>query len=185
MVVSEAEVSVSLSQLEGSRVLVASESTLGNGTIDTIRDVVYVKPDTFDVMQTQTIAAELERINHEFLTSETPYLLIGFGRWGSSDPSGGIPVKFGQISAAKVIVEATLPEISYAMSQGSHFFHNITSFRVFYFSLDSDQRHRIDWDWLDRQHVVGETDFIRHVRSESPLRVEVDGKTQRGVIYHE
>jgi hypothetical protein len=185
MVVSTAQVNVSLSELNEARVLVASESTLGHGTIYTIRDVVYVKPDDFRLDHTQTIAAELESINHGLVTSETPYLLIGFGRWGSSDPMGGIPVKFGQISGAKIIVEVALPDTSFALSQGSHFFHNVTSFRVFYFSVDSLQDYRVDWAWLDGQHVVSETEFVRHVRLESPLKMEVDGRARQGVIHHE
>lgn len=185
MVVSGAQVDVSVSELAGEGVLVASESTLGNGIIDTIRDVVYLRPEVFNASYTQTIAEELERFNRELVTSKRPYLLIGFGRWGSSDPSGGIPVNFGQISGAKVIVEATLPNMGSMPSQGSHFFHNITSFRVFYFSVDHFQEYRIDWDWLDRQNIVAETEFIRHVKLDSPLRVEVDGRSRRGVICRE
>jgi hypothetical protein len=185
MVVSGSEVVISQSEITGDRVLVASEATLGNGVVKTIRDVVYVKPETFNAGHTETIAAELERINRELLISGRPYLLIGFGRWGSTDPLGGIPVKFGQISGAKVIVEAALPNMSSMPSQGSHFFHNITSFEVFYFSVDHLQECRIDWDWLSRRSVVVETEFVRHVRLDSPLRIEVDGRRRRGVVYHE
>jgi hypothetical protein len=185
MVVSGTEVDVFPSELTGSRVLAASESTLGNGIIDEIRDVVYVKPETFSAGHTRTIAADLEAINRRLLESATPYLLIGFGRWGSTDPSGGIPVNFGQISGARVIVEASLPAMNSMPSQGSHFFHNITSFRVFYFSVDHFQERKIDWSWLNRQNAVTETDFVRHVKLESPLKVEVDGRSQRGVIHHE
>jgi hypothetical protein len=185
MVVSGTEVDVSPSKLTGSGVLAASESTLGNGTMETIRDVVYVKPEPFNTTYTQQIAGELEDINRELLASGRPYLLIGFGRWGSSDPLGGIPVNFGQISGAKAIVEATLPNMGSMPSQGSHFFHNITSFKVFYFSIESPQEYQIDWGWLSRQTVVAETEFVRHVRLEAPLRIEVDGRRRRGVIGHE
>jgi hypothetical protein len=163
---------------------VATESALGNGLLENIRDIVYVKPEKFSVNQTQIIAAQLEEFNHKLVASNEPYLLIGFGRWGSSDPQGGIPVKFGQICGAKVIVESTLPEINFMLSQGSHFFHNITSFRVFYFSVAHWDKYTIDWNWLRQQEVVTETGLIRHVRLSSPLKIKVDGTTSRGVIYH-
>ena len=185
MVVPGGEVEVSTSEFVGSRVLVASETTLGNGILDTVRDIVYVKPETFNPGLTGRIAEELETINRRLLASDSPYLLIGFGRWGSSDPMGGVPVKFGQISGAKAIVETTLPNMGSMPSQGSHFFHNITSFQVFYFSVDHLDGYRIDWDWLKKQRVVAETDLVRHVRTETPLRIEVDGMRRRGVIHHE
>jgi hypothetical protein len=185
MVVSDAVVDISLSELTGEKIVVASEATLGNGMIDTIRDIIYVKPEIFDVRCTQAIAKELERVNHELVSSGTPYLLIGFGRWGSSDTSGGIPVNFGQISGAKVIVEATLPNMNFMLSQGSHFFHNITSFRVFYFSVEHIGKYKIAWDWLARQTVVSEKKFVRHATLPSPLKIKVDGRSGRGVICHE
>jgi hypothetical protein len=184
MVVSEAKVDVSLAELVGERVLVASESAMGNGILDNIRDIVYVKPEKFSPNQTQTIAAQLEEINHKLVMSQDPYLLVGFGRWGSSDPQGGIPVNFGQICGAKVIVESTLPEMNFMLSQGSHFFHNITSFRVLYFSVPHWEKYTIDWNWLREQKVVTETEFIRHVKIFTSLKIKVDGTTSRGVIYH-
>jgi len=111
-------------------------------------------------------------------------VLIGFGRWGSSDPSGGIPLKFGQISGAKVIVESTLPHMNFMLSQGSHFFHNITSFQVCYFSIAHWEKYKINWDWLNQQKVIHETLFIRHVRPSSPLTIKVDGRKGLGVIFH-
>jgi hypothetical protein len=185
MVVSDAVVDVSLAELTEENVIVASEATLGNGMIDTIRDIIYVKRESFDVRCTQAIGKELERMNYDLASSGTPYLLIGFGRWGSSDPSGGIPVNFGQISGAKVIVEATLPNMNFMLSQGSHFFHNITSFRVFYFSIEHMGKYKIAWEWLDRQNAVSETKFVRHVKLPSPLEIRVDGRQGRGVISHE
>ncbi len=184
MVVSTEIVEVHPEELTADKVLVASESALGNGSVDTIQDVVYVKPETFDVKHTKTIAKELEQMNHTLLESKNLYVLIGFGRWGSSDPSGGIPVNFAQISGAKVIVESTLPDMNFMLSQGSHFFHNITSFQVFYISLGHWDKHKIDWDWLNQQKTVSETGFIRHVKLSSPLRIKIDGRSSRGVIFH-
>jgi hypothetical protein len=179
------KVDLSEEDLSGNKVLVASESVLGNGAINTIQDVVYIKPEEFEVSKTPVIAKELEKLNHKLVQAKHPYILIGFGRWGSSDPSGGIPLKFGQISGAKVIVEATLPNMNHMLSQGSHFFHNITSFQVFYFSVAHWDKYRIDWDWLNDQKVIDEAQYIRHVRPASPLRIVVDGRKGRGVISHE
>jgi len=185
MVVSSAQVEVSSEELTGENVLLASESALGNGVLESIRDIVYVKPDSFNVHYSEDIASELEKLNNKLVTFGSPYLLIGFGRWGTSDSQAGIPVNFGQICGAKVIVESALPETSSMLSQGSHFFHNITSFRVFYFSLRAEDQYTIDWDWLNSQTVVEETYFVRHVRLSSPLKIKVDGTTSRGVIRHD
>lgn len=184
MVVSDAKVEVAVTELVGDRVLVASESALGNGQLENIRDIVYVKPEKFSPNRTETIASELEDINKTLVAVGHPYLLIGFGRWGSSDPQGGVPVNFGQISGAKTIVESTLPEMNFMLSQGSHFFHNITSFRVLYFSVPHWEKFKIQWDWLKRQKAVAETEHVRHVRLSSSLTIKVDGTTSRGVIYH-
>lgn len=185
MVVSSAKVKISPDEVTGGNVLLASESALGNGILDSIRDIVYVKPEVFNVHYSEAVASELERLNTGLVEFNSPYLLIGFGRWGTSDPQAGIPVNFGQICGAKVIVESALPETSSMLSQGSHFFHNITSFRVFYFSVSAEDKYRIDWDWLKAQPAVQETEHARHVRLSSPLKIKVDGTTSRGVIRHE
>jgi hypothetical protein len=184
MVVSAVEVELRPQDLEGNDVLVASETALGNGVREDIRDVVYAKPDKFNVHHSEAVASELEGLNRQLQALSLPYLLIGFGRWGTSDPQAGIPVNFGQISGAKVIVESALPETSFMLSQGSHFFHNITSFRVFYFSLSPFDKHRIDWEWLSRQPAAWESEFVRHVHLASPLKITVDGTASRGVIRH-
>jgi hypothetical protein len=185
MVVSEAEVDLTLSEMAGPNVLAASESALGNGVLQNIRDIVYVKPEKFNVHRTEAVALELESLNRELAKAGRPYLLIGFGRWGTSDPQAGIPVNFGQICGAKVIIESALAETNTMLSQGSHFFHNITSFKVFYFSVSGSDRFRIDWDWLKKQELVQETEFVRQVRLSSPLLVKVDGRTSRGAIFHD
>lgn len=183
MIVSHAQVEVAVEEFDRGNVLVASESALGNGAIDSIHDIVFVKPDVFETKYTQAIGQELETFNRHLAASKYPYVLIGFGRWGSSDPSTGIPVNFGQISGARVIIEATLPNMNYILSQGSHFFHNLTSFKVLYFSVGHTGRFMVDWAWLGRQPVVAETKFVRHVRLTSPLHIKVDGRTSRGVIF--
>lgn len=111
-----------------------------------------------------------------------PYLLIGFGRWGSSDPWLGTPVTWSQIGGARAIVEATLPAMNVDLSQGSHFFHNISSFNVSYFSVPFGGDFPIDWEKLARQGAESETEFVRHVRLPAPLHIAVDGRQGRGAI---
>jgi hypothetical protein len=182
MVVSDAEVKISDDELNSEDALVASENVLGNGIIDDIQDIVYVKPDAFDAKNTQQITADIEKLNRNLVNAATPYILIGFGRWGSSDPWLGINVNWAQISGARVIVESTLPNMNVELSQGSHFFHNITSFQIPYFSVRYDGKYKIKWDWLEKQKPEAETEYVRHVKLERPLNVKVDGRNGRGVI---
>ncbi|HET6347925.1 MAG TPA: PEP/pyruvate-binding domain-containing protein [Candidatus Krumholzibacteria bacterium] len=184
MVVSEAEVSIEDDELASPALLLASDRVMGNGADDTIRDVVFVRPERFEARDTRAIAGELERLNLRLLDEGRRYLLIGFGRWGSSDPWLGIPVAWGDICGAGAIVEATLPSMNVELSQGSHFFHNITSFQVSYLAVRHDRQPNIDWDWLRAQTLVEETEHVCHVRSASPLRIKVDGRSGRGAIWH-
>ncbi len=183
MVVSEDVVHLDESELQQAGLLLASDNVMGNGTSDSIQDIVYVKPKTFDKGCTRQIAREVEQFNRTLLDTGRPYLLLGFGRWGSADPFLGIPVDWGQICAASAIVESTLPGMNVDPSQGSHFFHNMSSFRVSYFAVHHAQRD-IDWEWLERQELVGETEFVRHVHVPQPLRLKVDGRSRRGAIWY-
>lgn len=182
MVVSAEEVNVDNSELEDDDVLVASDRVMGNGLIEDLYDVVYVQPDRFDKKFTVKIAQEIDSINKLLVQENRKYLLIGFGRWGSSDPWLGIPIEWGQIGGAKVIVESTLFGINVELSQGSHFFHNLSSFNVCYFSINYDGKFSIDWDWLNSQKLINETEFVRHVRLNKPLKIKVDGRKGIGVI---
>jgi hypothetical protein len=185
MFVSKDVVEVAEQDLVGDQVLVASEQVLGNGHVESIRDVVYVKPDTFSAKDTWLIAAELEEMNRHLLEAKRPYLLLVIGRLGTSDPWLGIPVNWGQVSAAKVVVEASTSSMNVDMSQGSHFFHNVTCLRILYFSVDKTGRYPVKWEWLEKQKGVHESQFVRHVRLDEPLHVKVDGKRSRGVVSHE
>jgi hypothetical protein len=177
-----AQVEVDPAELDSRAVVAASESCLGNGCHEDLRDVVFLKPGEFSPEHTRTMAGELAELNGALLREGTPYLLAGFGRWGSSEPWLGVPVTWDQISGATVLVEATLPGMSPEMSQGAHFFQNLISFRVLYLSLPAGCRFSVDWDWLDRQECHRETRFARHVRTEKPLLVKVDGRSRRGVV---
>ncbi len=183
MMVTSTPVEIDRSALYGDDVLAASENVLGNGVLNHIQDVVYVIPERFDKKHTTKIAAELERINQALIKENRPYLLIVFGRLGSSNRWLGIPVSWGQISGARVIIEAAQEGFSVEMSQGSHFFHNLTSLGVSYFSMPRSSKLQIDWAWLHRQKCVQETAFLRHVRLTSPLTVKMDGRRGIGVIH--
>jgi hypothetical protein len=182
MVVSDQAVEVTAEDLSNARAIVSSDIVMGNGIADEVQDVVFVRPERFSPSDTPAIALQLERINQELQTQHRPYLLIGFGRWGSSHPSLGIPVNWSQISGARAMVEAALPGMNVELSQGSHFFHNLSSFRASYFMVRHGGPYGINWDWLNRQAVISETDLVRHVRLVKNLVVRVDGRTGRGVI---
>jgi len=172
-------------QWSRSEVLLASDQALGNGVVDTIRDIVYVLPETFEAARSRSIARQVERFNQALFGEGRPYLLIGFGRWGSSDPWLGIPVGWDQICGAKVVVEAMIPAMNVEPSQGAHFFHNLTSFGVLYLTVAEASAWNIDWEWLERQEAIASTEEVRHVRLAEPLRIEVDGRSGRGVIWHD
>lgn len=182
MVVSSQIIQLSLADLQQENLLAASESALGNGSLDEICDIVYVIPDQFDPAQTRQIALELAEINSELVVQNRPYLLIVFGRLGSSDPWLGIPVDWGQISGTKVILETYQDDFSVDLSQGSHFFHNLTSLGVNYLSLPRTGQFKLDWNWLEEQQEIQRSDFVRHVRTERSLSIKIDGRSSRGII---
>lgn len=165
--------------------LLRSHNSLGHGINDDVVDVVYVKTDNdFTAMNNPAIADDIERINRTFLDSGRGYVLVGPGRWGSSDYWLGIPVKWPHISAAKVIVEVALKNYRVDPSQGTHFFQNLTSFGVGYFTVDPNRADGglFRKDLLDLMPAVEETRYVRHVRFSSPLRIMMDGKKQEGVV---
>ncbi len=182
MAVSHECVTVSEADLCDPNVVVASNMVMGNGAYNDIRDIVFVCPERFSPIHTPAMAEQIDRINRQLTDQHRPFLLIGFGRWGSSHSSLGIPVNWSQISGARVIVEATLPEMDVELSQGSHFFHNLSAFGASYFMVPHGRKLGIDWDWLNRQQVIDESEFVRHVRPADSLMVRVDGRHSRGVI---
>jgi hypothetical protein len=162
--------------------LIKTDKALGNG-VERFNDIVYVKSETFDILRTHKIAEELNVINSHLVGERKPYLLIGPGRWGSSDPSLGIPVKFPAISGAHAIVETSFEGMIVDPSQGSHFFQNLTSFRIMYFTVRHfDSRHFFDSGWLENLHVVKETKYVKHVRVEECVEAAVNGVNGKGVV---
>jgi len=183
MVVSDEQVDLDLGGIAPDRILCASGKVLGNGTLKEITDIVYVRPETFSAAQTPLIAGQVDRLNGELRAANRSCLLIGPGRWGSSDPWLGIPVTWGQINRARAVVEVALPGMNVDPSQGSHFFQNITSLRVGYFTVPLDTPGAlVDWAWLNGQAAVAETELLRHVRLDQPLEIRIDGRTGTGVI---
>ena len=164
--------------------LLRSHKSLGHGVVEDVVDVVYVKyDDNFTAANNYRIADDIERINRKFLAEERGYVLVGPGRWGSSDSWLGIPVKWPHISAARVIAEVALKNYRVDPSQGTHFFQNLTSFGVGYFTIDSNTNDGIfRKDILDAMPAVEETDYVRHVRFPRPLRILMDGMKQEGAV---
>ncbi|MFC2103126.1 PEP/pyruvate-binding domain-containing protein [Bacteroidota bacterium] len=183
MVVSDEEIEVTDDELKNDNLIIASKRVLGNGIVDSIKDIVFVNPDNFEAKYTPKIADELEIINKKLVSENKQYLLIGFGRWGSSDPWLGIPVNWGQVSGAKVILETAIEKLNVEFSQGSHFFHNLTSFNVSYFSVNMGDEIQPDWNWLNQQKADQEMRFVKHINLSSPLVIKVDGRSGRGVIF--
>ncbi|KAB2968697.1 MAG: histidine kinase [Thermoanaerobaculia bacterium] len=166
-----------------SSVLCESARVLGNGVIAGLRDLVVVDFGRFERARSVEAAAEIGRLNAALLAEGAPYLLIGVGRWGSRDPWLGIPVSWDQVCGAAVIVEAGLRDVPVTPSQGSHFFHNLTSFDVGYFTVNpSEGVGTIDWEWLGRQPARSERAHVRHLRLSAPLTVKIDGRRGRGVV---
>jgi hypothetical protein len=168
--------------LRSKDVVVASDNCLGQGARDDLTDVVYLRPQNFDRGSTRMMASELEAVNRGLVEEGRHGVFIGLGRWGTTDDRFGVPVKWAQISSARVIVEATMPDAPSNLSHGTHFFHRLLSNRVLYMSVESDGPGRIDWDWLDEQESIWESRFVRHVRIDDPLDVRIDCANRRGLI---
>jgi CheY-like chemotaxis protein len=163
--------------------IISSASVLGHGIISNVYDIIYVKTEAFNSANNQLIAYEIEKINREFTEQKTGYVLVGPGRWGSSDPWLGIPVKWPHISNARVIVESGLENYRIDPSQGTHFFQNLTSFGVGYFTINPFKEDGwYDREFLNAQPVVQETDYLRHVRFDKPIIVKMDGRKSLGVV---
>ena len=160
-----------------------SRQVLGSGLIDGLHDVVMVDIQKFERGKSKVAAHEVSVLNTKLLDQKRPYILIGVGRWGSLDHWLGIPVTWDQISGASVIVESGFKDMSVTPSQGSHFFQNITSFKIGYFTVNStDSQDFIDWSWLSQQAAIEEFEFTKHIRFDDPITVKINGQKNKGVI---
>lgn len=173
-----------VSEIEDDRVFLRSKNALGHGMMDNIRYVVMVKSERFSMSNNLVIAREIEKINRNFTQNNENYILIGPGRWGSSDSALGIPVKWPHISAAKVIVETALKGISIDPSQGTHFFQNLTSFGVGYFTInEAVEGCKLDNEYLETLPVLYESENVKIVTFEEPLVVAINGRKGLGVVF--
>jgi hypothetical protein len=173
-----------LEQIPDEQCLLRTTNSLGHGISEDVVDVVYVKAgDDFTAANNPHIADQIEQINRKFLADDKNYVLVGPGRWGSSDYWLGIPVKWPHISAARVIVETALKNYHVDPSQGTHFFQNLTSFGVGYFTINTANGDGIfRQEVLDAMPAIEETEYVRHVRFSHPLRIMMDGMKQQGVV---
>ncbi|MDL1893414.1 histidine kinase, partial [Sphingobacteriales bacterium CHB3] len=183
LVLSREAVELNIEQVEPDACLCYSEQVLGNGVIRDIRDIVVVDINKFDRAKSREVAVEVTHCNGELLAERRPYLLVGVGRWGTLDPWLGIPIRWDQISGARAIVEAGFKDMDVEPSQGSHFFQNITSFMIGYFTVSSKRgKSSLDWKWLLEQPAFKEGTFTRHIRLEAPITVMMNGHENRGII---
>jgi len=174
---------LNIEDFELDKIICQSDQTLGNGILNDIFDVVFVDYHNFDRSKSREVAQEVSYFNSKLISERRPYLLIGVGRWGTLDPWLGIPVNWEQIAGAKAIVETSFKEMSVTPSQGSHFFQNITSFMVGYFTVNPHNgKGYLNWDWLFSRQPVEEKIFTKHLRFEKPIIIKMNGHQNKGVI---
>jgi hypothetical protein len=174
---------VNFNNIDRNNIILQSSKGMGNGKIDSIRDIVFVVPEKFERTKTGQMSSEINEINTQFIKENKEYILIGPGRWGTRDSATGIPAYWSQISQAKVIVEMNLPGFAPEASFGSHFFHNVTSLNIGYFSINqSSLSDSLKFEELNKQEIVQETNYFRHIRFCKPLTILMNGKEQKAVI---
>jgi hypothetical protein len=174
---------VNVDRIPKKNIVLYSEKGMGNGLVEDIHDVIYVDIDVFDKAETVQMTHEIDKLNKLFTEERRKYILIGPGRWGTRDRWIGIPVNWSQISNAKIIVETSLEGYPLDASSGSHFFHNVVSMNVGYFSVQPElSKSYIRWDMLKEQKIVNQTKYFRHVHFDEPLKVSMDGKKRIGVV---
>jgi len=174
---------VNISREEIARAFCFSNHALGNAQKDDIADICYVKPDVFDPGRTPQIAREIGKINSQLVAKGRKYLLIGPGRWGSADRWLGIPVSWAEISGVGAMVETASTKLKAEPSQGSHFFHNITTLGINYITVSEDGEDFLDWDWLTSLPAATETFYVAHLKLDKPFTLKVDGRKSRCVMY--
>lgn len=172
-----------INEEDKSKVLCESTQVMGHGAIENICDIIFVDNQKFNRAESRSVALEVSQYNSELIRKGRPYILFGVGRWGTLDPWLGIPVEWEQIAGARIIVEASFVDMEVTPSQGSHFFQNLTSFMVGYFSVGNNFKNSfIDWNWLLSQKTVSEKTYTKHIELKSPLIIRMNGKTNEGII---
>jgi response regulator RpfG family c-di-GMP phosphodiesterase len=169
--------------IKSENIFICSDKALGNGVVDTIRDIVYIPPEIFDSSKTIEIADEVGEINKKLVKKSLPYVLIGPGRWGTQDRWIGMPVRWRQISGVKVLVETALEDFNIKPSQGTHFFQNIISRGIGYINIPLESEGcSVDWKWLKKQKIKKQLNFVKHVHLPAPLTIKLDGRSGRALI---
>jgi len=184
MAVETALEDISVYDGEYDQILCKSDQALSNGRITDIKDIVYVRTDNFDRSKTVEMAEEIGEYNEYLKEEDLPYMLIGPGRWGTSDRWLGVPIKWRQISSARVIIEAAYGDFVVDPSFGTHFFQNLITFQIGYMTINkTDQSNFMDWDWLNSIAPAKETEHIRHLRLKQPLNILIDGRNGKAVVF--
>jgi hypothetical protein len=179
----ELDYQVDMNEIRRDEIVLYSEKGMGNGLVSDITDVIYIDKDEFDKSKTREMVLEIEELNHMMVKENSKYILIGPGRWGTRDRWIGIPVNWPQISNAKTIVETSLESFPLDASSGSHFFHNVTSMNVGYFSVQPEIGNSfIDYELLKKQKLINKTNFFRHIRFDNALKIRMDGRKRIAVV---
>lgn len=180
MIAGKEQANIELKEIDNNKLLCRSAHALGNGVIENIKDIIYVKPENFDPANSNKIAEEIGKINFSL---EANAMFVGLGRWGTSDHWLGIPVNWGQISKAGVLIEVALEKFNIDPSHGSHFFHNISSLGIGYFTIPANKKEEfIDWEWLNSQKSFYESDSVKHIKLKKPLEIILNGRKGLGII---
>jgi CheY-like chemotaxis protein len=182
LVVSFESEELNLDNNDKKKLICQSNQVLGNGSIKDVYDIIIVDYHKFDRAKSREVAKEVSTFNSQLIKERKPYLLIGVGRWGTLDPWLGIPVTWDQIAGAKAIVETSFKEMSVEPSQGSHFFQNITSFMIGYFTINENDFDFVDWEWLLKKESIEEMNYTKHIRFNSPIVIKMNGHQNKGII---
>jgi len=174
------KININVDEIPKKDLLFYSENALGNGVFDDIFDIVFIKQDVFDMSNSNKVVSEIRKLNSKLMEERRQYMLIGPGRWGSSDPWLGVPVIWSDIAGSKIIVETPYKERHIDPSQGSHFFHDMIASQVGY--LITKTQEDINWKWINSQKIIEETDLIKHVKSSKNLQAIIDGKLGKAII---
>jgi hypothetical protein len=178
----EETLKVTISKEDISSAFCVSSRGLGNTVNSGMRDIIFVKPESFDPAKTKRMAVEISKLNTILNKKDRQYLLIGPGRWGSSDHWLGIPVSWEDICGVGSLIETVHPRLNAEPSQGSHFFHNLTTLGINYINVDPAYDERIDYQWLLQHSICSETEHIAHVQTETPFTLKVDGRSGQAVV---
>ncbi|KYK21778.1 hypothetical protein AYK24_03205 [Thermoplasmatales archaeon SG8-52-4] len=180
MIAQDKKIEINIEQIPKDMTIFYSENSLGNRIIEDIKDIIYVDQDVFDLSNSNQVVNQIKNFNNKLMDEKKPYILVGPGRWGSTDPWLGIPVIWSDIAGAKVIVETPYKERHIDPSQGSHFFHDMIASQVVYLIIKKE--NDIDWSWIKKQKILERTEFIKHIKTINPLKTIVDGLIGKGII---